>query len=298
MNFFVRIAHLFWLNSPILDCQISPPTPETTYTFSLLKYDFFSLIELRRRFEAPIEKNRWDFPLFRVRVSIDSTLATTRVNVSKSSCEESVDDSRVTTVQPIPLTSTKGQIDINCLTVDKVTKVEYRPEIVLDKVTAPISSSWRPKLKSISSNSTLRTFTTLSCDAHSTTRTPVSSNIDIHNNSSCNRVSPSTPLSISGSIPLIAPNDQALSHEVTMEMIYIHLTNVGQIAAPNSSTISVPRVNADLLHEIDRTTQIITQRIVTHQTENVEGNLKPVELIVSNVILDLSWIFHLAYSTT
>ena len=186
-------------------------------------------------------------------------------------------------MQPVPLTSTKGQIDINCLTVDKVTKVEYRPEIVLDKVTAPISSSWRPKLRPALSMNTSRTFTTLSSDAQDTSKKTVSRNIDIHNNSSSNRVSHSTPLSISGSIPLIAPDDQALSQDVTMEMIYIHLTNVGQIAAPNSSTISVPRVNADLLHEIDRTTQNITQRIVTHQAENVEGNLKPVDLIFNMI---------------
>ena len=266
------------------------PRPSTFSSFSLsyADYAFTSLVELRRRFEAPIEKNRWDFPLFRVRVSIDSTLATTRADDSESGSENLVDDNKIRIVQPVPLTSTKGQIDINCLTVDKVTKSEYRPEIVLDKVSAPISSSWRPKLRSTASVNTSRTFTTLSGDAHNTSKEPVSSNIDIRNNSNSNRVSPSTPLSISGSIPLIAPDDQILSHEATMELMYIHLTNIGQIAAPNSSTISVPRVNADLLHEIDRTTQNITQRIVTHQTENVEGNLKAV---VNMMSLKISLIF-------
>ena len=156
------------------------PRPSTFSSSSLsyADYAFTSLVELRRRFEAPIEKNRWDFPLFRVRVSIDSTLATTRADDSESGSENLVDDNKIRIVQPVPLTSTKGQIDINCLTVDKVTKSEYRPEIVLDKVSAPISSSWRPKLRSTASVNTSRTFTTLSGDAHNTSKEPVSSNID------------------------------------------------------------------------------------------------------------------------
>lgn len=191
-----------------------------------------------------------------------------------------------TACQPVLLTSTKGQIDINCLAVDKVTKMEYKPEIVLDKAVAPLSSSWRPKMRSTASVNTSRTFTTLGAEALTTVKT-LKSNSDVDdNNSSSINISPFSPLSISGSIPIIAPDNQELSNEATMELIYLHLTNSGQIAAPNSSTISVPRVNADLLHEIDRTTQNITQRITSHQTDNVEGELNHIQLNFINFCLD------------
>ena len=264
------------------------------------------MIDLRRRFEAPIEKNRWDFPLFRTYTVLDPTIADSRKESQNNSENPSKDDSgddtggncgdksgvstadTATTTMPVdvaavpvqvatvltkqqqPLTSTRGMIDINCLAVDKITKIEFRPETVFDKVTtAPASSSWRPKIRSDSSVRTTRTFTTLGGESNTTK--VVDSSSSVNGSGSCIGTGPFSALSISGSIPVISPDEQLQSIESVMQLIYLHLTNTGHIAAPNSSTISVPRVNADLLHEIDRTSQSITQRIVAHQSENVEG---------------------------
>lgn len=244
------------------------------------------MLELRRRFEAPNEKNRWDFPLFRVyTVPLQSEVllnATERVDgpinqVGDISCTEKVlkcDEteaakSTATTITiektvPPTLTSTKGQIDINCLAVEKTVNIPLRSDKAAEGPLKPISSSsWRPKVRSEAKAVSNRTFVSLSGESASvaeTASTPTVGSVD-----------PSV-LSISGSIPVMTPIDQQSDPQEAMNQMYLHLTNVSQIAAPNSSTISVLRVNADLLHLLDRTSQLITQRIVAHQAENIEGD--------------------------
>jgi hypothetical protein len=253
--------------------------------------NFHRLSDLRRRFEAPNEKNRWDNPLFRVTMTSDpySNFKDTLENVIDNGSNDNKikidsesfrnhgvkeiitedskllgDDSRVLSeilVAGKPtMTSTKGQVDISCLAVDKNCNIEMK-ESVLHKTSGQITSSWRPKIKSDASINTSRSFTTLNGSLNLTKRT----------NDDNKSLDPFSALSFSGSIPTISVDDQIITNEAIMQNIYLHLTNSSQIAAPNSSTISVPRVNADLLHELDRTSQTITQRIVSHQTENVEG---------------------------
>ena len=281
-------------------------------------------MDLRRRFEAPIEKNRWDFPLFRVWVTpteaipvmvgvpagegsngCNSSTCNTpnsligdiasemsemifkESEISGGQRKEAVKNETVNkesikdgNVKIVPLTSTKGQIDINCLAADKIPTVGFRAETVFDKITVPVTlksgSSWRPKIRSDGSvNSSARAFTSLAGDT-----TVKTAYVSSSSSSGCGGGSGPTALSISGSIPVIAPDDQSQSQESIMNQIFLHLTNTGRVAAPNSSTISVPRVNADLLHELDRTSQNITQRITAHQTENAEGEKTRARLIV------------------
>jgi Chromatin associated protein KTI12 len=254
-------------------------------TFS--KFFNCRLLELRRRFEAPIEKNRWDFPLFRV-FSKPATLLSKDDNASGSQ------ESQATTIGDKetlngnillteklntltgtstamnggdsltpPLTSTRGQIDINCLAIDGTARMEYRVDDTFEKPVNVKTSSWRPKVRTTDSSVVSRTFTTLEKESNPAKL------VDVAPKDSS--LSASSALTISGSVPTVVPDDNEDSLDIIMSRVYLHLTNVSQLAAPNSSTISVPRVHADLLHELDRTSQNITQRIVTHQTDSVEG---------------------------
>lgn len=163
------------------------------------------------------------------------------------------------------LSSTKGQVDVKCFAINKNAEACFRSEAVAEKITRPVKSSWRPKLRQGSEASTSRSFTTLS---------GVVDNVAIKENIyDGESVKLTSALSISGSVPILMPDTLLQDVEVTMHRVYLHLTDLAQTAAPNSSTISVPRVNADLLHELDRSSQDITQRIVSHQADNVEGTL-------------------------
>jgi hypothetical protein len=259
--------------------------------FLSISCNFHRLSDLRRRFEAPNQKNRWDNPLFRVTMTsdpysnfkdilenvIDNDSNDNKINIDSESfrnCgvkEEITEDSKlldndsrvpleISVASKPTMTSTKGQVDISYLAVDKNCNIEMK-ETEVQKTSGQISSSWRPKIKSDASIISSRSFTTLNG----------SSNLTKPTNDDDKSLDPSSGLSFSGSIPTISVDDQIITNEAIMQNIYLHLTNSSQIAAPNSSTISVPRVNADLLHELDRTSQTITQRIVSHQTENVEG---------------------------
>ena len=243
------------------------------------------LLELRRRFEAPIEKNRWDFPLFRVfskPITLPSTNDCAPTSPLKHAALATIDtsDSNIPTLEKPkvsigtstpqsggncltqPLTSTRGQIDINCLAIDGTARTEYHADDSVEKPVNVKTSSWRPKVRTTDSSIISRPFTTL--EKESNPARPV----DI-----VSRDSPaaSSALTISGSVPSVKLDENEDCLDVVMQRVYLHLINVSHIAAPNSSTISVPRVHADLLHELDRTSQNITQRIITHQTDNVEG---------------------------
>ena len=259
--------------------------------FTILKFLFCRLLELRRRFEAPIEKNRWDFPLFRV-FSKPITLLSKDDNASASieSHATTIGDKetlngniprpeKLNTLSGIstainggdsltpPLTSTRGQIDINCLAIDGTARREHRIDDSFEKPVNVKTSSWRPKVRTTDISVVSRTFTTLEKES-----IPAKS-VDVAPKDSL--LSASSALTISGLVPTVMPDDNEDSLDVIMSRVYLHLINVSQIAAPNSSTISVPRVHAGLLHELDRTSQNITQRIVTHQTDNVEGTPCP-----------------------
>ena len=166
---------------------------------------------------------------------------------------------------PETLSSTKGQVDIRCLAIDKNIKACFRSEKASDIIARPVKSSWRPKIRQDSDASTSRVFTTLSRVADNALETE----------SVCvgEDFCPTSALSISGSVPVLMPDVRPQDEESIMHQAYLHLTDSAQMAAPNSSTISVPRVNADLLHELDRSSQDITQRIISHQADNVEGTL-------------------------
>ena len=247
----------------------------------LMTFLLSRLLELRRRFEAPIEKNRWDFPLFRVfskpitlpamndctptsplkyaafaTINILDSLEKPKVSIGMSTSRNGGD----CLIQP--LTSTRGQVDINCLAIDGTARTEYHADDSIEKAVNVKTSSWRPKVRTTDSSIISRPFTTLEKESN-----PARS-VDIALKDS---PAASSALTISGSVPSVKLDENEDCLDVVMQRVYLHLTNVSHIAAPNSSTISVPRVHADLLHELDRTSQNITQRIITHQTDNVEG---------------------------
>lgn len=165
--------------------------------------------------------------------------------------------------KPETPSSTKGQVDIRCLAIDKNFKMSFRSEAATDTIVRPVKSSWRPKIRQETDASKSRAFTTLSCVADNA---PGAESPCVEE-SFC----PTSALSISGSVRILIPDVRHQDEESIMHQAYLHLIDSTQMAAPNSSTISVPRVNADLLHELDRSSQDITQRIICHQADNVEG---------------------------
>ncbi|RYH20633.1 hypothetical protein EON65_22915 [archaeon] len=62
--------------------------------------------------------------------------------------------------------------------------------------------------------------------------------------------------------------------------------STAQAPTPNSSTVIAQHAQADLLYELDRTSQQITQVLVAHQAENVEGT--PVRLVDYDRILTVT----------
>ena len=251
----------------------------------LMNFLISRLLELRRRFEAPIEKNRWDFPLFRVfskPITLPATNDCAPTSPSKCAALATINilDSNIPTLEKPkvsigtstsrnggdcliqPLTSTRGQIDINCLAIDGTARTDYHADESIEQPVNVKTSSWRPKVRTTDSSIISRPFTTLEKESN-----PARS-VDVAFKDS---PAASSALTISGSVPSVKLDENEDCLDVVMQRVYLHLMNVSHIAAPNSSTISVPRVHADLLHELDRTSQNITQRIITHQTDNVEG---------------------------
>ena len=76
-------------------------------------------------------------------------------------------------------------------------------------------------------------------------------------------------ISFSGSV-LIADGVKGMSSSAAIDMVKTYFLSA-TAPAPNSSTVHVPHANADLLYELDRTSQAIIQTIISHQRDNLEG---------------------------
>ncbi|MCL4419857.1 KTI12 family protein, partial [Patescibacteria group bacterium] len=84
-------------------------------------------------------------------------------------------------------------------------------------------------------------------------------------------------ISFSGS--LVSTSDdfsQFVYYEDVLQNILDHLSTAS-VPVPNSSTVTPLHAQADLLYELDRTSQEIIQLIMTHQSESSEGT--PLKLL-------------------
>ena len=203
--------------------------------------------DLRLRFEAPNEANRWDFPLFKVTTCAEqiskAAPVTSDVDVSALSISDSVFAGSDTSADATTATSAEAA-------------VETAP------VKSSFTSSWKPKKKVSTSAATVgaddATVFTMSASSVNTTAT-AQTNVK----------------SISFSGTMVVQEDTAISGFMAVEDALAKIWDYfgGAVAAaPNSSTIATQRANADLLYELDRVSQQVIQVIVAHQTEGmVEG---------------------------
>jgi len=212
--------------------------------------------DLRLRFEAPNEANRWDFPLFKVTTCADqiSKAASTPgdVDIGALSISDSADD---TTAAPAATTSAAPPVEV----VAEVTAQA--------PVKSSFTSSWKPKKKVVTSATAVA--------ADDATVFTISSV-----NTAATAQSSAKAISFSGT--MVVQEDTAISGFMAVEDALTKISEYfgGAVAAaPNSSTIATQRANADLLYELDRVSQQVIQVIVAHQTEGmVEGTpLKFVE---------------------
>mmetsp|Transcript_17144 Transcript_17144/g.24809 ORF Transcript_17144/g.24809 Transcript_17144/m.24809 type:complete len:366 (-) Transcript_17144:289-1386(-) len=166
------------------------------------------LQDLRRRFEAPNESNRWDSPLFKVCMG------------------DAAKDSDILQASPVVASSAP--------VVPKPSSFRRAPSKLPP---TPSPSPAVPAIHSSSSNS----------------------------NSSISAVSFSgTTPAARGAVDLAMAG--FLSCERCLAAVCEHLLSSGaQAATPNSSTLHLPRGQADLLYELDRTSQQVVQAIAAQQ---------------------------------
>jgi tRNA uridine 5-carbamoylmethylation protein Kti12 len=184
-------------------------------------FRFPRMEELRRRFEPPNDSNRWDNPLFKVKMF-------------------HADDCT---------TASNATTDNN----------QSEPSSAANEVKATKKSSWKPKKKTTEPTTDNDTTITKNPDVQKPT------------------ADDSQGLSFSGS--LVTASEELAAFEeysVALEKIFDHLSNA-TAPLPNSSTVVHQHADADLLYELDRTSQKIVQVIMSHQAENIEGT--PVKFV-------------------
>lgn len=204
--------------------------------------------ELRLRFEAPQEKNRWDNPLFRIsNASSPVTAASTSV----------FGDGEVEPHLPADVTVPSNGSQDAALPPAPPTPPAPQPTKL---------SSWKsnPKKKNSSSGASVSSAAQSSLSAGgavSVSGGAVSVSVD--------QPAPLTGLSISGSVVRLEDVGGMLMSEA-FEVVRSHFMSA-VAAAPNSSTVPVPHAAAGLLYELDRTTQAVSQSILSHQRDCLEG---------------------------
>lgn len=197
------------------------------------------------RYEAPIESNRWDFPLFKVTICDDQA---EKVEEGGAVADAS---SIVDKVESLTIDETAGA-------APSTASAESTPSSPTPEPVAPVKSSfissWKPK-KKVATNADDQTVFTMSQASVNTTATTATA---------------STAKAISFSGTMVVQEDASIRGFLAQDVILGRISDYfgGAVApAPNSSTISVQRANADLLYELDRTSQKIIQIIVAHQAE-------------------------------
>lgn len=204
---------------------------------------FYRFNEVWSRFETPNSSNRWDSPLFKVNIvpPAESTIATpssTSAIVINAIGTGVVSPDHLS--QPMSITSNKPVIK---------------------------KSSWKPK-KKISNNNAAEAPAEAGEKEVSEAQTRISSSALAAVTTS---VFQAAALSVSG-LSLSSSEDlsQFRSIEGQLELLKAHLCTA-PLSQPNASTIVSRRGDADLVYELDRTSQHIAQLVLTHQTGNLEG---------------------------
>lgn len=228
------------------------------------------------RYEAPNESSRWDFPLFKVTICEDqadkieesSTVAASNITSSPPGVDISLESVTIST-ENVPPSANSPSNDDNTTDIKIAASTPLAAEaaatVVPSMKASSFTSSWKPKKKvntaGIKADDEGTVFT-LSAASAITTAT--------------------TAKAISFSGTMVVQEDASIRGFLAQDVVLGRISDYfgGAVApVPNSSTIATQRANADLLYELDRTSQQIIQVIVAHQAEGlVEGTpLKFVE---------------------
>lgn len=131
-----------------------------------------------------------------------------------------------------------------------------------------VKSSWKPKKKKEDS-----TIASLNSVDNTNDILPASENV-------------MSGLSISGTT---VTNSDNLSSFVDLSEIFAPMTDYllhANLPLPNSSTVTATHAQADLLYELDRTSQRIVQMIMVHQADALEGT--PLKFLEFDRVLTLN----------
>lgn len=210
-----------------------------------------SMADIRKRFEIPNDNNRWDNPLFKVNMNPVTEVVEGKVEVASTDVE----------VTPATTTSTSSTAAAAATGVSKM------------------KTSWKPKSKAKDSVAVETTAVpeTVFHKTTITTETETSQQATPSSSSSSNTPATAAALSFSGS--MVAAVDDITSFQsaqAVLEDVFHHLSSSVTII-PNCSTVTPLHASADLLYELDRTSQKILQLIIQHQIDQVEGT--PIQLL-------------------
>ena len=209
--------------------------------------------ELKRRFEPPNEKNRWDSPLFKVfndyNLHVDTSIETSSNPTTTHDIKTSPSSSSLL------LLSVPTCVDAAIATVG----IEEEP--------IPVKSSWKPKSKS-----TINSTKTPLVDTNTISTSANANSIAISKAQDDSLVDETSQLTISGSAIQTASNQSfSLSFPEACEKIAQVLKDQKDLPMPNMSTVSLPNMaSPDILYEADRVTQEIVQKINAHQKDHGE----------------------------
>lgn len=190
--------------------------------------------DIRRRFEPPNDSNRWDNPLFKVKV----------FNKTAAGVELYSQDPDVHQVI-LAENETSKEAELNSQTEVKTVK----------------KSSWKPKKKVAQAQEPQEVESVDNDGKAELTATKTISSKPLNDRS----------LYFSGSTISSSENTEEFEEfYLANDKIFDHLSNAA-IPIPNSSTVIHKHAHADLLYELDRTSQQILQLIMAHQADNLEG---------------------------
>jgi len=199
------------------------------------------LKDLRLRFERPIEKNRWDCPLFHVNMSPRAPEHSTPVSVHSTSSDRG----------ETGLTNEGGDSDSTQASAAKSAAPTTVFRRTAFKKSTAVTTSGDPTYTGVDSSE----VNTIMKDQQTESASKTCSAAAIG-------------LSISGSYTERAVLSGGLPSEQVMVSIGDYL-DTAVAPAPNSSTIPKVHASADLLYQLDQVSQTIVQAVIAHQKEAV-----------------------------
>jgi tRNA uridine 5-carbamoylmethylation protein Kti12 len=231
--------------------------------------------ELRLRFEAPDERNRWDQPLFRVNATPSA----------QSECLKSAEDKDASSTQPV---ENENKTDIHSK-LKSSSNVETPPHTTSTTTTAPAKSSFTKVKKSNNNSSGNPNTTSSEISPQGVSNSLVSLSLTSSNMQMLNQTlqvdenANNTPTSHVNTTTATDPDSKGVYFSGTMsqknsvitgltpDVAYQQILEYFRTAsrpAPNIATKGIRHADADLLYQLDTVSQEVVQKIMSHQISN------------------------------